>query len=842
MNMDKFLIIDGNSLINRAFYALPLLTNSKGEVSNAVYGFINILTKAINEQKPKYIAVAFDYGKKTFRNDIYADYKATRKGMPVELGMQMPILKQVLDSMNVKYFEKENIEADDLIGTLAKIKGVKKLLLSGDRDLFQLINEDTHVWFTKKGISEVEIIDENNLKILTGLTPAQIIDYKAIRGDASDNIPGVAGIGEKGATSLIQSYGSLNNIYKNIDEITGKIKEKLINGKEMACISYQLATINKNVDLTFNLEDLTYTYPYGKKTFDIFKQYEFNSLLRRKDIFEKNILDLTADESKTYLTVKVNSQEQLDKIIGFIKEEKRISFDFSTNLNISCSPNAIYVFEKEISMFSSDLSIEHAMSSLREIFEDDSISKVCLDWKKHNHIFQEFNVDIKGEVFDISLARYLLGEDKKVENKETPTFFYTKTNLSLKMKDLGVYDLYKNIELPLVPVLFDMEKNGLLIDLEELDNLNNNLKKELNIISEKVQGLAGERFNLNSPKQLSNILFNKLGLKAFNNKKLSTNVDILMELETQHEIIPYLLRYRKIQKLLTTYVESFNEIAKRNNGYIRTVFNQTQTATGRLSSSEPNLQNLPIRDDEGKQLRKVFISRFKNGKIVSADYNQIELRLMAHYSQDINLISAYQRNEDIHARTASSIFETPINSIIPEQRRLAKTVNFGIIYGISDYGLSQSLGTSVARAKAYITRYFEVFPRVKEYIGESIELAKERGYASTLFGRIRFIPELKSENFSIRKFGERVAINMPLQGSASDIIKIAMINVSKKLKENNLEAKLVLQIHDELILDCPENELKIASTILKEEMENVVKLSIPLPVELSYGDNLYESK
>lgn len=840
--MDKFLIIDGNSLVNRAFYALPLLTNSKGECSNAVYGFVNILTKAIQEQKPKYIAVAFDFGKKTFRNDLYQEYKATRKGMPPELGMQMPILKTVLEAMNVKYFEKENIEADDIIGTLSKVKGVQKLLLSGDRDLFQLVDEDTFVWFPKKGISEIELITEISLKSLMGLTPSQVIDYKAIRGDSSDNIPGVAGIGEKGAKALIEKYGSLTGVYDNIEQITGKLQEKLINGKQMAEISYKLATIDTAVDIPFHLEDCVYTFPYNKKTFDIFKQYEFNSLIRRKEIFEQNVQDLNADESKTYLTVKVNSQEELTKILGFIREEKRIAFEFTTNLTLSCSPNAIYVFEKEISLFSNELSTEQAMDSLREIFEDETISKVCFDLKKHKHAFQSFNVDIKGTVFDISLSRYLLGEDKKVEREETPTFFYIEKDLTLKMKSLGVYDLYKNIELPLVDVLFTMENNGLLIDLKELDILNKNLKEELDVISEKVQELAGERFNINSPKQLANILFNKLELKSFNNKKQSTNFDILSEIADQHEIIPYILRHRKIQKLLTTYVDSFNEIAKRNNGYIHTVFNQTQTATGRLSSSEPNLQNLPIRDDEGKQLRKVFISRFEGGKILSADYNQIELRLMAHYSQDNNLITAYERNEDIHTRTASSIFGVPLKEIIPEQRRLAKTVNFGIIYGISDYGLSQNLNTSVVRAKAYITRYFEVFPRVKEYIQESIDLAKERGFASTLFGRIRFIPELKSENFSIRKFGERVAINMPLQGTASDIIKIAMINVSKKLRENNLKSKLVLQIHDELVLDCPENEVKIASKILKEGMENVATLSVPLPVELSYGDNLYESK
>lgn len=839
--MDKFLIIDGNSLVNRAFYAIPLLSNSRGEFSNAVYGFINILTKAIQEQKPKYIAIAFDFGKKTFRHDFYAEYKATRKSMPNELAMQMPILKKVLEVMNIKYFEKENIEADDIIGKLACTKGVMKLLLSGDRDLFQLIDEETFVWFPKKGISDIEIIDKIILKTTTSLTPEQVIDYKALRGDASDNIPGVAGIGEKGALDLIQKYGSLDNVYKNIDEIPGKLKEKLINGKEMAYISKKLATIDCSVEIPFKLEDCKYTFPYDKKIFDIFKEYEFNSLTRRKEIFEENVANLTNEESKTFEIIKINSKEELEKVIGFIKEAKRLAFSFDSNLMIACSPNALYIFEEEISMFASEFSIEKATLYLREVFESNQIKKVCVDLKKHKHLLKKFNMEIKGEIFDIAIARYLLVENKKIENESCPSYFYTENILTQKMKDLGVYDLYLNIEMPLVNVLFEMENNGLLIDLKELEALNENLRSEINEISEKVQELANERFNLNSPKQLSNILFNKLGLKAANNKKFSTNVDILTELEGQHEIITYLLRYRKIQKLLSTYVEEFSRIAKQNNNYIRTIFNQTQTATGRLSSSSPNLQNLPIRDEEGRQLRKIFISRFKGGKIVSADYNQIELRLMAHYSQDKSLLRAYGNNEDIHARTASSIFNIPLNEIIPEQRRLAKTVNFGIIYGISDYGLSQSLNTSVSRAKAYITRYFEVFPRVKEYIGESIELAKIRGYASTLFGRIRFIPELKSENFAIRKFGERVAVNMPLQGTASDIIKIAMTNVSKQLKKQKLESKLILQIHDELVLDCPDTEVKIVAKILKEEMENVAKLSVPLPVEVSFGNSLYES-
>ncbi|MDD4110639.1 MAG: DNA polymerase, partial [Clostridia bacterium] len=689
---------------------------------------------------------------------------------------------------------------------------------------------------------EIELIDRKALNALMGLTPEQIVDYKAIRGDASDNIPGIAGIGEKGGLDLIQRYGSLKGVYENIEEISGKLKEKLITGKEMAEISYKLAKIERDVDVEFKLEDCTYEFPYTKKTFDIFKQYDFNSLLRRKDIFEDKVIDLTNEETKTFTKIKINSQEGLEKLVGFIQEEKRIAFNFSSSLSIACSPNAVYEFQEEISMFSNSFSIEHALTTLRKVFEDNTIQKICLDLKKHKHILQKFNVDIAGNIFDITLAKYLLGEEKKSEIEDCPSFFYIEKDLTSKMKEMGVYDLYNNIEFPLVNVLYKMENSGMLIDIHELEILKKSLVEEQSMISQNVQNLAGEVFNINSPKQLSNILFTKLGLKATNNKKLSTNVDVLTELENQHEIIPYLLRYRKIQKLLTTYVESFSEIAKNNNGYIRTVFNQTQTATGRLSSTEPNLQNLPIRDDEGKKLRKVFISRFENGNIVSADYNQIELRLMAHYSQDQNLISAYEKNEDIHTRTASSIFGIPLNSVTSTQRRLAKTVNFGIIYGISDYGLSQSLGISVAKAKEYITKYFEVFPRVKEYVGESIELAKERGYASTLFGRIRYIPELKSANFSIRKFGERVAMNMPLQGTASDIIKIAMINVNKQLEENKMETKLILQIHDELILDCPENEIKQASKILRDAMESVANLSVPLPVEVSFGKNLYDCK
>lgn len=838
--MEKLLIIDGNSIINRSFYALPLLSNSKGEYSNAIYGFVNMLTKTILDLKPKYIAVAFDAGKKTFRNSLFEDYKGTRKAMPSELAFQMPILKDLLNTMQIKFFEKQNFEADDIIGTLSKTKNVEKVLLSGDRDLFQLLDDETSIWFPKKGVSEIDVITPSSLKETMGLTPNQICDYKALRGDSSDNIPGVSGIGEKGAIDLLLKFGSLDNIYNNISSINGKLKEKLENGKELAYLSKQLAEIKRDVEIEYKLEDLQYPFPYSKKTYEFFKNYEFKSLIRRTDIFDNNTANFAKEEAKPYETIKVETVSQLEKIISYIKSENQFAFELSNNLQIACSPNNLYVINGEISMFSNTLTIETALEHLKEIFESEKIKKICYDSKSNMHLLKKFNTKLLGEIFDISVAKYLLGDSTKNEIEQVPYYFFLEKSLTSKMEEYNLNLLYKKIEIPLINVLFTMENDGLFVNQNELLNLKESLELELEKIKNLVIDLAGEPFNINSPKQLSNILFNKLGLYAKNNKKQSTNIEILKEIENQHKIVPEILRYRKIQKLLSTYVEPFYDIAKQNNGFIKTIFNQTQTSTGRLSSSEPNLQNIPIRDEEGKQIRKIFISRFKDGEIVSADYNQVELRLMAHYSQDKTLMEAYKRNEDIHARTASEIFEVPLSSVTPDQRRLAKTVNFGIIYGISEYGLSVNIGTSFYKASEYIKKYFERFPQVKEYINESIELAKEKGFAKTLFGRIRFIPELSSSNNAIRKFGERVAINMPLQGTASDIIKLAMINVYDRLKKENLQSKIVLQIHDELVLDCPKNEVALINKILHEEMENVVSLSIPLSVEISSGNSLYE--
>lgn len=838
MFMEQLLIIDGNSIINRSFYALPLLTNSKGEFSNAVYGFANTLTKAILDLKPKYIAVAFDFGKKTFRNEIFEDYKATRKGMPSELACQMPILKNLLSSMGISWFEKENIEADDIIGTISKLKGVKKVLLSGDRDLFQLLDDSTIMWFPKKGVSEIDVITKDNLEEKFGCTPSQIVEFKSIRGDTSDNIPGVVGIGEKGAFDLIKKYGTLESVYDNLNDFSPKMREKLEKSKDLAFISKKLATIRRDVPLDISLENLTYQFPYSKETYNFFEEYEFKTLLKRKEIFSK---DAPIKEEIKFETINVDDEATLNSLIELIEKENVFAFDSQNGLRLSFDSQKLFVFNQEISMFSNSLTIEQAARELKRIFENKNIKKICFDLKKHLHILDSLNIELCGDIFDISIAKYLVS-NKEQTNSNPPTFFETQRILSFQLEKLSLVELYNKIELPLTYVLYSMEKDGLKVDENELLKLKTGLESQLGEITEKVIGLAGESFNINSPKQLGNILFNKLGLIAKNNKKNSTSVEILQEIELQHPIIPEILKYRKIQKLLSTYVEAFYEIAKQNDGFIRTIFNQTLTATGRLSSSEPNLQNLPIRDEEGKKLRKVFVSRFENGKMVSADYNQIELRLMAHFSKDKTMIDSYLNGEDIHARTASEIFGIPISSITPAQRRLAKSVNFGIIYGISEYGLSQNLKISVKNAAAYMQKYFERFPRVKEYMKESIEKAKKDGFATTYFGRIRQIPELSAENNAVRKFGERVAINMPLQGTASDIIKLAMINVSSQLEKQNLKSKMILQIHDELVVDCPSNEVEKVEKILKNEMENVIKLSIPLPVEISSGNDLYECK
>ena len=856
VNMDKFIIIDGNSLINRAFYALPPLANFEGEISNGVFGFINILTKAIIEIKPKYIAVAFDFAHKTFRNDLYAEYKEGRKPMPEQLRPQFPMLKELLGAMNVVYIEQKGIEADDIIGSLStKFKNVQNIILTGDKDCLQLINDNTTVMFTRKGISEVVMYDEKQLKTDFNLEPSQIVDLKALMGDSSDNIPGVPSVGEKTAKNLLEKYFDVDGVYKNIDEINGKLQEKLIENKDLAYLCKKLATIKIDFDLKYELKDFVYDFPYNQKTKEIFKKYQFNSLLKRREIFkESNDLKENSTDSKV-IQKTVEDVKDVQKIIDKIKEKKIFAIYLDKQMSLCCDGTE-YNFKFDGDLLNSGLDFDEVIAQMKPVFESKSIKKVCFDSKDLMHKLYSHNIVLKGVDFDVVLARYLVNingksnltikdliyENALSENCCAYNLLLLKDKFQKVMKDTGVIELYNNIEMPLVAVLFDMEISGFKIDQKELNGLEQKYEEELEILTEQIYEDAGKKFNINSPKQLSEILFDDLKLDSYNNKKRSTGVDHLNDMINLHPIISKILRYRQIYKLYATYIKSFKKLINTKTSKIYTLFNQALTSTGRLSSSEPNLQNIPVRSDEGRALRRIFVPTSRDGFIVSADYNQIELRLLAHLSGDKKLIDLYNHNEDVHTRTASEIFGVDTSMVTTAMRRDAKAINFGIIYGISDYGLSQNIGSSRQSAGEYIKTYFERYPSVKTFMDKNVAFARENGYIKTMFSRVRYIPEISNSNYNIRGFGERVAMNMPLQGSASDIIKLAMIKVAGDLEKNNLKSKLILQIHDELIIDCEGSELKKVKEILKNDMELVADLKVPLPINLSVGKNLYEAK
>ncbi len=849
--MEKFVIIDGNSILNRAFYALPMLANFKGEISNGVFGFTNMLTKVMAEVAPKYIAVAFDVSRKTFRNEIYPQYKGTRKETPEELKSQFPILKELLKTMNITCIEKEGIEADDIIGSLSKkFTNVEKIILSGDKDVLQLIDDTTKVMFTKKGISETIIYDNKQLMEDYGLVPSQIIEMKALMGDSSDNIPGVPSVGEKTALSLLYEHKSLDGIYKNIESVKGKLGEKLVENKDLAYLCKELATIKTDFALDFSMPDFEYTFPFSENVREFFKRYQFNSLLKRADIFA-NAEPVQHSSSES---IKVTNMDSVVALKDKLLKQKEVAIYMGEVLSLSFGDKE-YNIAFEGNLIDVGLDIEKVVQTLRPVFESTSIRKVVFDCKDTMHRLHHYGVGISNVTFDVLLARYIINVGGKANASFTDllhengldsksfasSLFLLKNIYDEQIKALELEKLYKEIEMPLVEVLFNMEISGFRIDEKELDVLESKYEKEILSLSENIFAVAGKRFNINSPKQVAEILFDDLNLVTFNNKKRSTRLAVLEELVGVHPIIQDILRYRQIYKLYTTYVKAFKKLINPKTGKIYTLFNQMLTSTGRLSSSEPNLQNIPIRSDEGRELRKIFVPSHKNGSIVSADYNQIELRLMASFSGDEKLVEAYKHNKDIHTTTASEIFGVHPDMVKPAMRRDAKAINFGIIYGISDYGLSQNIGTSRQNAAEYIKMYFERYPSVKQYMDKSIAFAKENGYIKTLFGRIRNLPEINSSNYNLRMFGERAAMNMPLQGSASDIIKLAMISVFNKLQTEKLESKLILQVHDELIIDCAKGEEKAVSDILRECMESVVKLAVKLPVNISIGANLYES-
>lgn len=851
LTMEKLLIIDGNSIINRAFYALPLLSNKNGEYSNAVYGFVNILLRAINDIAPTRIAVAFDYGKKTFRNNLYSEYKATRKATPEELKGQFPILKRVLNAMNIKLFEKEGVEADDLIGTIVAKTDAEKIILTGDKDSLQLIDDDTSVYLTKKGISETILMNKQTLKREMNLEPSQVIELKALMGDASDNIPGVRGVGEKTAMSLIVEYGDVDNIYQNLSNIKGKVRENLEDGKDMAYLSKTLATIDRDVNIKVDIDDFKFDKPFDESVYEIFKEYNFNSLLKRQDLFKA---DMKIEKVSKARMQKLKEYGEIEELVKKIVDAGKVSFDITEKINLSYDDNVEFVIAFEGNLLDQGLENERVIEILKPVFEDKKILKYLYDYKEQKHILNRFKTKLEGCVFDCMLAHYLgyagdrptpknnLGEFYNLDRDFVATnIWHLEKILKNQLEEYGLNKLYYEVEFPLIDVLFNMETLGFKIDKKQLDALSERYTAEVADLTKVIYMQAGEEFNINSPKQLGVILFEKLKLKAFNNKKNSTGIEVLEELQDAHPIVPLIMRFRQIQKLNSTYVEAFKNISGKDD-VIHTIFNQTLTSTGRLSSSEPNLQNIPIRSEEGKYLRKIFIPSTPGGLLVSADYSQIELKLLAHLSNDSSLINAYIVGKDIHTQTASEVFGVPFSEVTVDMRRSAKAVNFGIVYGISDYGLSRGLGVPVKQAKEYIDTYFERYPGVKRYMDGNIEFAKANGYVVSLLGRRRKINEISSSNYNLRHFGERVAMNMPLQGSASDIIKVAMVRVAKILEEKKLKSRLILQVHDELIVDTEKDELNAVITILKKEMEGAVSLSVPLTVDVTAGKNLFECK
>ncbi|MBE5744346.1 MAG: DNA polymerase I [Clostridiales bacterium] len=851
--MDKLVLIDGNSLINRAFYAIGPLTDKSGQPTNAVFGFVNMLIKVISDIKPKYMLVAFDVHAKTFRHKMFDDYKGTRKPMPEDLRPQIPLLKKVLETMGVSTFELAGFEADDIIGTLAKRYKGETVILTGDKDSFQLVDESTSVYFTKRGITDTEIYSFDNFTEKTGITPSQVIELKALMGDSSDNIPGIPGVGEKTALSLVQKYGNLENIYQNLQDFKGKQLEKIENGKDSAYLSRTLATINTLVEIPIKIEDATFSFPFDEKVKRLFSDLEFRGILKRSELF----LESEAQDEVNLTNVEIKQIKNSEELHGVL-QGKDFSFSISGDFNIYIGNGVEYAIKIKESFFDDGFDFYEALNLLKPYFEDENVTITAYSRKRLDDLLFEQDIILKAKVIDVDILRYLCDFSGKEESFENTLYYYNlneKTpaySLSVlaerfikQVKEENIEELYYDVELPLSKILTDIERQGFKVDISALEKVGDEYRKELSSILARIKEFAGEDVNPNSPKQLASLLFEKLGLKHGKKNKsgsYSTNAEQLEELQNEHPIIPLILRHRTIQKLLSTYVDAIKALAVKDNGLVHTSFNQTLTQTGRLSSKEPNLQNIPIRDEEGSKLRKFFIPRSENGVLIDADYSQIELRLLAHFSKCQKLIDAYNRGDDIHSITASQVFNVPLDSVTSDMRRKAKAVNFGIIYGISEYGLSKNIKCSVKEASEYIKKYFETYPEVKEYMNSNVSYAREHGYVSTLLGRRRYIKEINAQNFQLRSFGERAAMNMPLQGSSADVIKIAMVKVYERLKKECPSAKLILQVHDELIIDALEKDSEIASKILKEEMENACQLSVPLTVECKIGKTWYEAK
>ena len=850
--MEKLVLIDGNSLLNRAFYATPVFSTLGGMPTNAIFGFIKLLFKIQTDLKPEYLVVAFDMKAPTFRHKMYDGYKATRKPMPEDLAVQVEPLKNLLKAMNIAICQREGIEADDILGTLSKKFNVHSYLYTGDRDSYQLVDDKTDVHFTKRGVTDLLKLNKDNFKSEIGIEPWQVVDLKALMGDSSDNIPGVPGIGEKTALNLLNAYGSLDGIYEHLDELKGSVLTKISSNKELAYLSYKLATIDRNCDLDIILSDCVTPTKYNAEVKKLFGEFEFRSLLNL-NIFEET-------DGKT--TAEVTYPEKINcKSFEEIRPVLEKNTQFCAVLGDGTAE--IFVDGKEYSLtVSSDLLSGDNISGsdfdsvLRAIFSNSENKVLTFDCKRQMHFLKSLGIDFSCDFEDLLLVNYLCDyETAFLPLKDLCGYYsydYAFSAFAVseifkkafkKLEAENMKELYEEIEKPLVGVLYGMEEVGVKVSVKDMDELAKHFRGRADEYKWKVFKACDKKFNINSPMQLGEVLFN-LGVTEVKKKKtenkFSTSAEVLEKVVDKHPVVADVLKYRFYQKISSTYLDGFKPLIGRD-GLIHTTFHQTVTTTGRLSSSNPNLQNIPIRDDEGKVLRKIFVAREGN-VFIDADYSQIELRLLAHFSGCKELIDAYKEEKDVHATTAAQVFGVSFEEVTSKMRREAKAVNFGIIYGISDFGLARNLNISTAKAKAYIEKYFETYSSIKDYMNKNVEFAKANGYVSTLTGRKRVIPEIKSPNYNIRQFGERAAMNMPLQGSSADIIKIAMVNVDKALKEEGLKAKLILQVHDELVLEAPEEEAERAAAILKDKMENAVSLKVPLTVEVHTGKNWYEAK
>ena len=866
--MKKLLILDSNSILNRAFYGVRYLSAKDGTPTNAIYGFLNILLKLIKEQEPDYICAAFDVKAPTFRHKQYEGYKAQRKPMPEGLAAQMPLAKDVLRAMGVTILEKEGYEADDIIGTVARLceeSEISCFIATGDKDDLQLASDKTKVILTvtKSGYNETIIYDDKAVKEKYHVTPTEFIDVKALMGDPSDNIPGVKGVGEKTAMSLIEKHHSIEYIYENIDDIglKGAMLQKMKDGREMAFMSKELATINRNTPIEFNAEECVFDgFENNCELYEILKRLELNSIIKKLDLSGGDNVKENEDIFKDF-SYQVGDKNMIsgDKVTVVLDFDG----DNISSAAVGAGNNAVVLNEQD---------------DIKELLEDDSIAKVMFDVKEAI-VKLNCRIDIKNIADDTAIAAYLVDPAKNeytieklaseyfgtviekpevkqlslLDDVETDRSEYlAKCAVALgvlnerigdKIKENGQEKLYQEVELPLVTVLAHLEINGFLVDDNQLKEFADKLGEKIDALTNEIYMLAGEEFNINSPKQLGVILFEKLELKPVKKTKTgyATNADVLEKLRDKHPIVNFIMEYRQLAKLKSTYCDGLTAVVNPNTHRIHSVFTQTVTVTGRLSSTEPNLQNIPTRTELGREIRKMFVA--KDGYVlVDADYSQIELRVLAHIANDETMINAFRNNEDIHAVTASQVLGIPLEDVTKEQRSSAKAVNFGIVYGIGEFSLAQDLHISVKEAKAYIESYLEKYHGVRNYMESIKEQAKKDGYVKTMLNRIRYIPELKSPNYNIRQFGERVALNTPIQGTAADIIKLAMVRVDNRLINEGLKSKLILQVHDELIVEAHKDEVDKVKQILSEEMQGAMELNVPLKVDMSTGHSWYDAK